>query len=460
MISAKPALLLPVDRWRSAYRVAIPAVMLCAYGGLAVLWHWGSRSVYFEILRFVGIDPFRFPFLDIHAVLAAAECQRQGVDVYLVNPCDAIGRPHVYSPLWLVVTPAFVDTSGTLWAGLGLDLLFILSLSALLRPRAPWDILVLGLAVFSPMTVFAIERANNDLVVFLLILCAGMLYKGPRLYRLCSYTLFLAAGLLKYYPLALLTFLARERRRDAVTVAIAIAATLVFFGVCFWPELGKALANIPAASYFTDSFSAENLPFGFGEAYGHGLSRSVIDVSLLGALLAVAGARALRTVRLLDRAELGWDRKEMQWLAIGVTLLMACFFAGQNINYRGIYFLLVVPGIIHLHRSISEPALRRFWVQMIAAVLFLMWAEFLRHALHAIVASVPGEGLSLPEVFFWIGRELVWWWLIAGLGALILSYFRQLPLAETSIVRFRHCLPLWKKIAKWGLLRHSPSRFR
>jgi len=460
MISADPVLSPPAVGRQLAYRLVIPAAMLCAYGALAMLWHWGPRSVYFDVLRSVGVEPFRFPFLDIHAVLAAAECQRQGVDVYLSNSCDAIGRPHVYSPLWLAVMPAFVGTHGTLWAGLGVDLLFILSLSAVLRPRTSWDILVLGVAVFSPMTVFAIERANNDLVVFLLILCASILFTGSRSYRVCSYTLFLAAGLLKYYPLALLTLLARERRRDAVAIVIVIAVTLVFFGVCFRPELGKALANIPAASYFTDSFSAENLPFGFGEAFGNGVSRSVIDVSLLGALLAVAGARALRKIRLLDRGELGWNGKEMQWLAMGGMLLTACFFAGQNINYRGIYFLLVVPGLVHLHRSVSEMALRRFCAQMIATVLFIMWEEFFRRALHAIATPVPSDGLSQAEVFFWIGRELVWWWLIGGLTAIVLSYLRQLPLAKDSIARFRHCLPRSKKIAKQGLPRYSPSQFR
>ena len=68
---------------------------------------------------------------------------------------------------------------------------------------------------------------------------------------------------------------------------------------------------------------------------------------------------------------------------------------------------------------------------MIAAVLFVMWEECFRRALHAMVSPIPGEGLSSrAEVFFWIGRELVWWWLVVGLAALVLSYLRRLPLAE------------------------------
>jgi hypothetical protein len=68
---------------------------------------------------------------------------------------------------------------------------------------------------------------------------------------------------------------------------------------------------------------------------------------------------------------------------------------------------------------------------MIAAALFVMWEEFFRRALHVIISPIPGEGLSSrAEVFFWVGRELVWWWLVVGLAALVLSSLRQSPVAE------------------------------
>jgi hypothetical protein len=451
MIFVHPAHPAPTVSRQLAYRLVIPVLTICIYSTLAMLWHWGSRSLYFDALKFLGIDPFRFPFLDIHAVLAAAECQRQGVDVYLSNACDAIGRPHVYSPLWLSVTPAFLGTKATVPVGLSLDLLFILSLVAVLRPRTPQEMLVHGLAVISPMTVYALERANNDLVVFLLILCGGMLFIATRPYRLCCYLLFLVAGVLKYYPLALLVLLARERPRVAVAAVISIGVTLISLSVYFHLELGKALANIPAQPYFSDSFSAENLPFGIGEILAGGFLRTAVDVSLLGALSALVAAQTLRTVTLLDREGLDWNGKEMGWLAIGSTLLTACFFAGQNINYRGVYFLLVVPGLVNLHGSTCQLAVRQFRVRMTMAVLFAMWEEFFRRAVYAVVTLVPSEGMISVEVFFWMGRELVWWWLVAGLAGIVISYLQQLPLARDSYVRYRGCVESLKHIEQKGI---------
>jgi hypothetical protein len=398
--------------------------MLCAFGIMAILWHWGPHSLYFEILSFIGVEPFRFPFLDIHAVLAAGECQQLGMDVYLPNPCDAIDRPHVYSPLWLALAPAFTSTTATPWVGLSLDLLFILSLASILRPRTSPEIWIYGLAALSPTTVYAIERANNDLVVFLLIVSGGILLSVRQPYRLCSYALFLVSGLLKYYPLALLVLLIREGCRTAISLLVLTGISLLFFGMYFRHELAKALTNIPAQSYFADSFSAQNLPLGVGEIVDS--NSPLVAIAMFGVLFAIAATKTLRTVRLIGTGRFDCEATEIRLLAIGAILLGACFFAGQNINYRGIYFLLVIPGLFELRRSAGQAALRQFYAQMIAVALFLMWEEAFRRALHAIATQAPDSGLVYAEVSFWIGREFAWWWLVAGLAAIVLTYLWQL----------------------------------
>jgi hypothetical protein len=411
-------------------------VALSLFALLAVLWRAGAHSVYFGAFRLLGVEPFSFPFLDIDAVLAAGECARQGLDVYISNPCDALGRPHVYSPLWLALIPSFLGKWASGWVGLSVDLMFILSWTIFLRPRSAHALLVFGLAALSPMTVYALERANNDLAVFLLIVCGGVLSTAGRPYRLCSYGLYLVAGLLKYYPLVLLSLFARERRRDAIAAVSVIGSLVILFAVYFQSGVSKALTNIPAASYFTDSFSAENLPFGMAEALSHGIGSRLIAFSLLAALSAIAMARMVRTIRLLERERLDYDDTEVQWLAIGGMLVTACFFAGQNIDYRGIYFLLVLPGLLRVCGLAGRTTIVRFCRRMVAAVLFVMWEEFFRRILHGMAASGANPGLgSRAEVFFWVARELVWWWLIAGLAAFVWCYLRRLPLLRNSITR-------------------------
>ena len=81
----------------------MPAAAIAVFAIFAGLYFW-AQPIYEIALTSYGIAPFRFPFLDTDAITAAIECYRRGVDVYIANPCDALGRPHVYSPLWLAAS--------------------------------------------------------------------------------------------------------------------------------------------------------------------------------------------------------------------------------------------------------------------------------------------------------------------------------------------------------------------
>jgi hypothetical protein len=111
-----------------------------------------------------------------------------------------------------------------------------------------------------------------------------------------------------------------------------------------------------------------------------------------------------------------------------------CFFANQNIDYRGIYFVLAMPGLLLLRRSARDIEVRQFLARMIMAVLFIVWEPVWRTAVHAAAFALLGDGLrARVEVLCWLGRELVWWWLITGLVAIVLCHFRGLPLVVDTV---------------------------
>jgi hypothetical protein len=431
---------LPTTR-PSAYRFAIPCGALLLFIVLGSLWVFGFQPVYFAALRRLGVEPYGWPFLDTHAILAAAECYRQGIDVYLMNPCDVMQRTHSYSPLWLIITPDSWGIGVTPWLGVILDLLFILALPLALRPRSAGETIILAFAAFSPMTILALERGNNDIVIFLLILAGVVLYRMPRPYRLGSYALFLIAGFLKYYPLVLLAFIARERWRGVFLPAAMVMAALLLFGASYYGELGHILATIPAAPYFTNAFSAKNLPYGFAGLMPDYpfLPRAFMAIALLGILLAVAAARILRNLRFIaTTTRIDWNEPEALLLAIGSLLLTACFFAGSNMDYRGIFFLLALPGLVHLRQSAPSATIKRWLSSLIAATLFVMWKEFFRHNLYELLDSTAHIELGEHIKFlFWLARELVWWWLVTGFATIAILHLWQMPLTKDSVAGLR-----------------------
>ncbi len=440
------------------YSLAIPAAALCAFGIMALLWAAGLQSIGFIALRILGVEPGPVPFLDTHAVLAAAECQRRGVDVYLSNPCDVFGRPHVYSPLWLALVPPMLGTTATPWVGTALDLLFILALPLLIRGYSKAEIGIVAIAAFSPMTLYALERGNIDLVIFLLVLCAGLLQAGSRRWRLCSYAVLVGAALLKYYPAVLLALVARESRRDALFVLTGAVAALALFVAAYHDVLGQALSNTArlsaALSYYTDSFSARNLPFGLAQGLPQlHAAAAPFAVALFALLSAVALARMWRTALLLDAAGIDWTASEMRFAAIGSLLVTGCFFAAQNVNYRGVFLLFVLPGLVQQRGATASAAARQLLSRLIAAVLFVMWDEFFRRALLAVTGGRPSDRLPM---LFWLLRELVWWWLIAGLAAIALCYVARLPLLRDGAVWLgRVCPACGRKLMP--LFRVDPS---
>jgi hypothetical protein len=237
--------------------------------------------------------------------------------------------------------------------------------------------------------------------------------------------------------------LTRERRRDGLFIAGLAAAVVILLLIRGHADLAKALGNIPALSYFADSFSAQNLPFGFVEIVFGPRLRIPAALLLLSIVLALAIARTRRTFHMLDAAAPDPNLPETQRLLVGALLPMACFFVGQNIDYRGIYFILIMQGLVRLCQSAGDPAIRRFLARMIAAVLFVAWEEPLRHAIHMIAAAIAADWLRpRVELLFWIGRELVWWWLIAGLAAIVLTQMLRMPRALEISAYLRRLWPV------------------
>jgi hypothetical protein len=220
---------------------------------LAMSWlYWQGRiEVYDDILRSWGIVPFQFPFLDISGWLAAWECARQGIDVVSFDPCDMLSRGYGSSPLWLAAAGVPLGVANTTAVGWILDIVFITSLSLLPPPQRLAELLLLMAATLSTMVVFALERANADVILFLLALAAGCLAQRGPAARMIGYGLALLSALLKYYPIMVLTVLFRERIAVFAAVALVTTGALAVFLAVYHVEIKRVWADISTGPYNT-----------------------------------------------------------------------------------------------------------------------------------------------------------------------------------------------------------------
>ncbi len=342
--------------------------------------------------------------------------------MYAANPCDPLGRTLDYSPLWLRLPFLARSDAWTPVFGLVIDLVFVLALF-----RMPWDlrgafdvVVAIG-AVLSWATMLAMERGNTDLLMF----AAGVLF--ARLVarsvpaRCAGYALVLGVGLLKFYPLTMLVLALREPRRRVWMVGGLCTLVLAAFIAGFAAELGRIGANM-ASSPFGDMWGARSLPFGVPLLFGRAPIRDAADVyvgtgapgpgmtglgwAVFAAMSGVCVLAALWRGRnpvlrdMLDRVE----PAARAMLLAGGVLCAGCFFGHQNIGYRAVLLLLVVPGLLALVRVAPTGWTRRAARSSCLLIVLVLWDGILSR-------STPG----------WLVMQVAWWWIAFCLVTIVVS---------------------------------------
>lgn len=422
----------------------IPVIGLVLLAGISWLYATGS-DLYGRILAAWMFIPWKYPFYDLAAIPAWQYCwQHYGFDVYTNASWAECGfGPIIYSPLWLRLTFLPTDPAWTSWLGLPVVSAFLLSLGLLPLSRRPIDRVFIILATFSSPTVFAMERANVDLIIFLLAVCAAFCLEGTLARRIFGYGLMLVGGLLKFYPLVLLILLLRERL--AVAIAAGLAATAIIAGTTFvFIDELRRLTPVPSGAPFHFMWGARNIPTGLPTVMkavlrAVGVPAPLIE-TLVGSqwvptilaplLLTAAFVTALRLAKRTDlRASLAeLSDRTHRFLLIGGVLVVGCFFAGQNINYRSVFLLLILPGILALTSVAPNRSVRGIFMLTTASILCVLWELTIRH----LVADLFGGSYllmedSLPIFTVWVIKELGWWWLVTVLIAILIRFAADSP---------------------------------
>ena len=426
------------------YQLAVPSSALLAFFAFSLLYLYGDRGIYFGLLESWGAAPFSFPFLDISGSLAAWECARQGIDVIIADPCDILQRSYSYSPIWMSWSAVPLGVSDTAAVGWFSGLLFLLSLGILPRPRRPLELILTLLAVFSTSVVFAVERANPDILLFILALVTALSAEGGLGIRLIGYGAAVLSGLVKYYPFVTLIMVIEERLPIFLCISIAVVLILAMFGVAYHDEIVRTLPYIPAGTYIEGVFGAKNLPLQLGDMARTASGQAALSniVAALCFLFLAAGIFAIGrrfTADGLPAAMEALPRREHNLLVLGSAIICGCFFAGQNVWYRAIFLLLVLPGLFAIARTATSRCGRHWTLGTSIAIIFLMWEEFFRFNMERVIAAI---GIATPSaatlrLFFWLAREVVWWWLIAILLAILFEFLRRSAVARETISWFR-----------------------
>jgi len=185
-----------------------------------------------------GVFDYGMWFLDSYAILAASDTLRAGVDPVQPMAFDVQHRAHIYSDWWYGVGKLGLTRDDNFLLGGLWVLAFVLSAWIFLRPKSARETAWYLCLFISPPVLLGVNRANNDLVIFVLLVFATLILARQTLLRLAAAIGVLAAATgLKYYPIvgAAVFLLVRPRSRLITTVLSAVVV------------LGATLASVASA---------------------------------------------------------------------------------------------------------------------------------------------------------------------------------------------------------------------
>ncbi len=149
------------------------------------------------------------PFLDLKGRLSHIEANSLGINTYIeANPLDPLNRINNKPSISLLLSHTGIGVSDSNWIGWILVSTFLIQSISLLRKCDLKLIIACSFCILTPNTLFALERGNDDLIVFILAFAIPYLLNSLTRYSISIVSFIVVIlGSLKYYPFTLFSVL-------------------------------------------------------------------------------------------------------------------------------------------------------------------------------------------------------------------------------------------------------------
>ena len=308
-----------------------------------------SGFLYQYFVPGIKINNQFFLFGDWIAIISAAKCKLLGIDVFLQNPCDILGRKHVYGDILLFI-PYFesLEIFYFLYFPIFLVIIFIFVVLRIIHPNNKLGYMLIFLAILNPSTLLLIERLNLDLFIFLIV----VLLSYSRLSFL-NYILVCLSTLMKFYPIILILNFFIERKRQLINSIILSLSFLVIIFIAFYinyESLVKIYQNkvqITSTIFYNFSLNSFaqilNIFFKFNY-YQVFLTSIVIFCSIIFILFVKFKNNPLYQIS----NELSFEEK---LFIFGSNIVVLTFISFSNVYYREVFLICLIPFFLKLANS-------------------------------------------------------------------------------------------------------------
>jgi len=333
-----------------------------------------------DIWAWVAVPHLEPMFLDWHGVLAASDCHDLNYNVYTMNPCDAFDRVHAYGNFWFHIRLFGLTLADTTWSAICLVSFFVLISTYLLDPKSYSEYAISVSLLISPAFLLGLERANSDLLLFLIIVLGVYLVANEnRINRSGAVVILYVATLLKIYPLVLVALSVFSGKNIYQSVIIVLVFALALFLYVFgnFQDFQYLMGTVPVPRPGGVTFGGMLLwpvLVALLDFPNFAFSTLRIATVIAFAVVTVVVAYLLRK-RIRPCSE--YNFKFYLYIA-GVLLISFTFVMNSNYDYRCIYFVFILPFVFEHWRSKNETVGAFLYPKSILAmIIYVTWAYFL-----------------------------------------------------------------------------------
>ena len=290
-------------------------------------------------------------FADMRVITAGYECFRQGYKVVIENPCDPWNRPMNYPAIWLLPSALGINTSHTVLLGALLGLLFFLCFFLWIGRLNYSKAIVYAAILLSPAVMLAVERGNNDLVIFSLLSVALLIMRFQSASRrVLAYGAILFAALLKLYPFFALLTVIREKKRIFIVFFLTALSLFSLYIFSNFEYINLAIKTTQKASFFSYgrkvifNIAAKSIAPG-SSFYPSPTVRnwcSIVSILLVIFLALLAAKKMIARNRQLEIK----NQLSLDGFRVSAGIYLSTFALGNNWDYRLIFLIFAIPQIL------------------------------------------------------------------------------------------------------------------
>ena len=231
--------------------------------------------------------------------------------------------------------------------------------------------------IINPPVILAIERANIDIIIFLILV---LIARSKNL--LISHILVIFGTISKIYPICLSIVFFFEKNVKKIIINIGIVLLVILLIIFFqWDSFSKLLNN--QVSTLSTGYGVYEFSFLGGLKFINSLNISIHNKNynwikyiylIIAVLLPVIYIKYYSFKKLYTKFSLGdifyENNFETKLYILSSTVILLCYFLVSNFIYREIFFLGLIPFILKQEKSNNNNFLSLYYYVLSFKFLF------------------------------------------------------------------------------------------